>query len=136
MRRGRRIAEVQSQRKSLEVIHLNRSAEVGALSASFAHELGQPLTAILVSADTVKNFLEEDPSKIERVKQIITATFGTRVSMRSKWSDVCVNSSGAAMLSWRSSTSVKQSQMPCELFHRRRAGDILLSGFINPINLS
>jgi signal transduction histidine kinase len=71
-RRGRRIAEVQSQRKTLEVIHLNRSAEVGALSASFAHELGQPLSAILISADTMKNFLEEDPSKVDRVKQTIT----------------------------------------------------------------
>jgi signal transduction histidine kinase len=71
-RRGRRIAEVQSQRKTLEVIHLNRSAEVGALSASFAHELGQPLSAILISADAVRNFLEEDPSKVERVKQTIS----------------------------------------------------------------
>jgi signal transduction histidine kinase len=69
-RRGRRIAEVRSQRKSLEVIHLNRSAEVGALSASFAHELSQPLSAILMSADTVKSVLEEDPSKVERLKQM------------------------------------------------------------------
>jgi signal transduction histidine kinase len=71
-RRGRRIAEIQSHRKSLEVIHLNRSAEVGALSASFAHELGQPLSAILISAHTVKNLLEEDPSNVERVKQTVT----------------------------------------------------------------
>jgi C4-dicarboxylate-specific signal transduction histidine kinase len=45
---------------------------VGALSASFAHELAQPLGAILVSADAVNRFLEENPSKVERVKQMIT----------------------------------------------------------------
>jgi hypothetical protein len=37
---GRRRAETRSRKLSLEVMHLNRAAEAGALSASFAHDLG------------------------------------------------------------------------------------------------
>jgi ABC-type uncharacterized transport system substrate-binding protein len=46
-RRRRQIAQLESRRRLLEVIHLNRTATAGALSASVAHELNQPLGAIL-----------------------------------------------------------------------------------------
>jgi len=39
-RRRRRIAEAQERQRLMEVMHLNRSAIAGALSNSFAHELG------------------------------------------------------------------------------------------------
>src|SRR5215510_8118469 len=42
----RRIVEVKLHARELEVIHLNRTATAGALSASVAHELNQPLGAI------------------------------------------------------------------------------------------
>jgi hypothetical protein len=42
-RRSRRVAQLESRRRTLEVMHLNGTAEAGALSASFAHELSQPL---------------------------------------------------------------------------------------------
>jgi hypothetical protein len=41
-RRARRKAEIEARQRSSEVLHLNRTAEIGALSASFAHELNQP----------------------------------------------------------------------------------------------
>ena len=50
-RYGRRKAERESRQRSLEVMHLNRTAEVGALSASFAHEVSQPLVAVALNAE-------------------------------------------------------------------------------------
>ena len=46
-RRRRATAELEARRRLLEVVHLNQSATAGALSASIAHELNQPLGAIL-----------------------------------------------------------------------------------------
>jgi signal transduction histidine kinase len=40
-----------------QVIHLNRSAEIGALSASFAHEVRQPLAAIMMNVDSAERLL-------------------------------------------------------------------------------
>ena len=50
-RYGRRKAELESRHRSLEVMHLNRTAEIGALSASFAHEVSQPLVAVELNAE-------------------------------------------------------------------------------------
>jgi hypothetical protein len=56
-RRGRRVAQLESRHRSLEAMHLNGAAELGALSASFAHELWQPLAAIMMNVDTAKTML-------------------------------------------------------------------------------
>jgi len=42
-------------------MHLNRAAEAGALSASFAHDLGQPLVAISLNAQMVEERLKDRP---------------------------------------------------------------------------
>ena len=42
---GRRRAELVARTRSSELIHLNRTAEAGALSDSLAHELSQPTTS-------------------------------------------------------------------------------------------
>jgi signal transduction histidine kinase len=55
----------------LEVIHLNRTATAGALSASVAHELNQPLAAIQSYAEAATLYLESDPPDIERAEQIL-----------------------------------------------------------------
>jgi len=62
-RRGRRTAELESRRRSLETMHLNRSAEVGALSASFAHELSQPLVSIMLNAEAAERRLSANSAK-------------------------------------------------------------------------
>jgi signal transduction histidine kinase len=46
-RRRRRAAEVDARQRIAELAHMNRQATVGHLSASIAHELNQPLGAIL-----------------------------------------------------------------------------------------
>ena len=56
----------------LEVIHLNRTATAGALSASITHELNQPLGAIQSSAETAEIYLKADPPNIARVEQMLT----------------------------------------------------------------
>jgi len=70
-RRSRRKAEVESRRRSLEVMHLSRTAEAGALSVSFAHELSQPLTAIMLSAEEAGKLLGAEPPNVSRAKEIL-----------------------------------------------------------------
>ncbi len=66
-RYGRRSAELESRRRLFQVIHLNRSAEAGALSASVAHDLNQPLAAIMLHAESAERLLEERAPKKDRV---------------------------------------------------------------------
>src|SRR5262245_50919553 len=70
-RRRRRAAELESRRRLLEVIHLNRTAAAGALSASIAHELNQPLGAILSNAEAAELLLGASPPDLGQVKEIL-----------------------------------------------------------------
>jgi signal transduction histidine kinase len=71
-RRRRQVAEAELRQRLSEVIHLNRTAVAGALSASVAHELNQPLGAIQSYAEAAALYLKADPPNIERVEQILT----------------------------------------------------------------
>src|SRR6185436_1085884 len=56
--RGRRhLAEVQSRQHMAELAHINRYSTAGELTASIAHEINQPLGAILVNAETAQSIL-------------------------------------------------------------------------------
>ena len=70
-RLGRRRAETRSRKLSLEVIHLNRAAEAGALSASFAHDLGQPTLAIALNAQRAENLLSRDQLELGKIKDAV-----------------------------------------------------------------
>jgi signal transduction histidine kinase len=52
-------------------MHLSGTAEAGALSASFAHELNQPLTTIMLSADEAGRLLGAVPPNVSRAKEIL-----------------------------------------------------------------
>src|SRR5262249_16613497 len=54
---NRRTAELHAQSLSLELAHVGRVATLGELTASFAHELSQPLTAMLNNAQTGKELI-------------------------------------------------------------------------------
>lgn len=56
-RRLRRRAEDEAARRRAELTRATRIASVGELSASIAHEVGQPLTAILANADAARRML-------------------------------------------------------------------------------
>jgi signal transduction histidine kinase len=70
-RRRRLNAERESRRRLLEVIHLNRTAAAGALSASIAHELNQPLGAILSNTEAAELLLAANPPDLGEVKTIL-----------------------------------------------------------------
>jgi signal transduction histidine kinase len=70
-RSRRRQAQEQLRQRLLEVTHLNRTALAGALSASVAHELNQPLGAIQSYADAASLYLKADPPNIDRVEEIL-----------------------------------------------------------------
>ena len=70
-RRRRRAAEEESRQRVRQVIHLNRTATAGALSASVAHELNQPLGAILNYVETADVLLAEESVNVELLKEII-----------------------------------------------------------------
>lgn len=70
-RYGRRRAELEARRRSLEVMHLNRTAEVGALSASFAHEISQPLLTVALNSETGEKLLQAERPEIGKVKEIM-----------------------------------------------------------------
>ena len=75
-RRRRQVAEAEMRQRLLEVIHLNRTAIAGALSASVAHELNQPLGAIRSYAEAAALYLKADPPNIERVDKILASISG------------------------------------------------------------
>lgn len=71
-RRRRRIAEMNAHQRLAELAHLNRRAAVGELSASIAHELAQPLAAILHNAEAARQMLQTSPPDLSELTEIIT----------------------------------------------------------------
>jgi len=66
----RRLAELEAARQHNELIHLSRVTLLGELSGSLAHELNQPLTAILTNAQAAKRLLARnaaDPAKLSGI---------------------------------------------------------------------
>jgi C4-dicarboxylate-specific signal transduction histidine kinase len=52
-----RHAAVESRQRVIEMARMNRRAVAGQMSATIAHEVNQPLTAILSSAETAQSLL-------------------------------------------------------------------------------
>ncbi len=67
---ARHRAEAYSRNRSLEVMHLNRAAEAGALSASFAHDLGQPLFAISLTTHWAEDLVKDRP-ELSKLKEAL-----------------------------------------------------------------
>lgn len=70
-RRRRRAAEIQARHRLLEIVHLNQSATAGALSASIAHELNQPLGAIRSNAEAASIILRSEHPDMQLIEQIL-----------------------------------------------------------------
>ncbi len=67
----RRNAERATARQRDELAHLSRVAMLGELSGSLAHELNQPLTAILSNAQAAQRFLAQSPPRIDKLAEIL-----------------------------------------------------------------
>jgi PAS domain S-box-containing protein len=68
---ARKLAELDAQQKQKEVTHLGRLAVLGELSGALAHELNQPLTAILSNAQAARRFLERQPPDLAEIDEIL-----------------------------------------------------------------
>jgi PAS domain S-box-containing protein len=62
-----RRAEAASRQSRDEMAHLNRVAAMGELATSLAHELNQPLAAILLNSQAASRFLSGQPPNLARV---------------------------------------------------------------------
>jgi len=62
--------EINRQRQSL--IHLSRVGTIGKLSGALAHELSQPLTAIMNNAYAIDRMLRQKPVNISEVRDAIS----------------------------------------------------------------
>ncbi len=70
-RRRRRVAETESRQRFAEMAHMNRSVALGELSASIAHEINQPLGAILNNASAAEMLLTASPPALNEVANIL-----------------------------------------------------------------
>jgi signal transduction histidine kinase len=70
-RRRRREAEVEVRTRMNEVAHMSRFATAGELSAQIAHEVNQPLGAILNNAEAADLLLDSPVPDIAEIKEIL-----------------------------------------------------------------
>ena len=59
------------KRAEAELVHANRVATMGQLTASIAHEVNQPLAALLTNAETAVRWLARQPPNSEKAKPLI-----------------------------------------------------------------
>jgi signal transduction histidine kinase len=69
--RQRKRAEAEAARQRADLVHTARLSAVGELVASIAHEINQPLGAILSNAEAAEILLEADPPGLDKVRRIL-----------------------------------------------------------------
>jgi PAS domain S-box-containing protein len=66
-----KLGESQLREQREELTHLSRVAVLGELTGALAHELNQPLTAILSNAQAAQRFLLQQPVRLSEVHEIL-----------------------------------------------------------------
>src|SRR5215475_8996155 len=74
--RRRRQAEVEASRRMTEMAQMNRSAAIGQMSASIAHEIKQPLAAIVMNAGAGLRWLARDAPNLEEAARALKNIVG------------------------------------------------------------
>lgn len=69
----RRRAEREAAQQRADLAHLSRVAMLGELSGALAHEINQPLAAILSNAQAAQRFLARDPAALQPVAEALQA---------------------------------------------------------------
>jgi PAS domain S-box-containing protein len=67
-----RETELRNRRQLAELAHASRISSLGQLSASVAHELNQPLAAIIVNADVAKRLIDAGSAPPDELREIVT----------------------------------------------------------------
>ena len=70
---SRKQTELQLKEQGRELAHIDRLSMVGELSVAIAHELNQPLAAILANVGAARRFLSHSPPNIDQVREIVEA---------------------------------------------------------------
>ena len=70
--RGRKRAAKELETGQLALAHAARSSQLGQLSGAIAHELNQPLTAILSNAEAGARLLQADPPDLAEISEILS----------------------------------------------------------------
>jgi C4-dicarboxylate-specific signal transduction histidine kinase len=64
-------AQLEAAAQRLELAHLSRVAVLGELTGALAHELSQPLTAVLSNAQAAKGFMNREPIDMPEIRAAI-----------------------------------------------------------------
>lgn len=67
----RNLAQQESKRFQDELLHAGRISTMGELAGTLAHEINQPLSAIMSNAQAAKRYLDAPAPDIEEVKEIL-----------------------------------------------------------------
>jgi PAS domain S-box-containing protein len=65
----RKRAEAEVREMQVEVAHANRIATMGQLTASIAHEVNQPIAAVVINAEAALRFLGRHPPDLAEVRE-------------------------------------------------------------------
>ncbi|HXH83993.1 MAG TPA: ATP-binding protein [Candidatus Tectomicrobia bacterium] len=68
---ARKQGEVEAQRLRQDLAHIGRTSAMGELTASLAHELNQPLTAILSNAQAAQQLLAAGDVDLDAIREIL-----------------------------------------------------------------
>ncbi|SDK22853.1 His Kinase A (phospho-acceptor) domain-containing protein [Bradyrhizobium lablabi] len=71
-RRRRRVAQAEANSRRQEVVRLNRVTTASVLSSSIAHELNQPLGAILSNTEAAQVLLKANPPDVAQLGEILS----------------------------------------------------------------
>jgi signal transduction histidine kinase len=71
--RRRRSAEIETRQRMAELAHMNRYATAGEMSASIAHELTQPLAAILLNAEAAEMMINSASPDLHTINEALAA---------------------------------------------------------------
>src|SRR5262249_56897434 len=79
---GARESERRYREVQMELAHANRLATIGQLTASITHEVTQPVSGAIVSAQAALHWLARDPPNLDEARQALTRGVkdGNRVS--------------------------------------------------------
>jgi C4-dicarboxylate-specific signal transduction histidine kinase len=70
-RHRRQSAEMEARQRMVELAHVNRFSTAGEMAASIAHEINQPLGAILNNAETAKIILKSQSPDLKQIEEIV-----------------------------------------------------------------
>ena len=86
--RRRHSAEMNSRQRVVELAHVNRFSTAGELSASIAHEINQPLGAILTNTETAQLMLQSPSPDLGEMKECLPIS-GVTIEGPAKSSGAC-----------------------------------------------